>query len=659
MKNLFFIILLSSLYCVLNAVYNYDLINGDAKIFNLKSSQTYNFYIPMTQFQKANISLTFNNLNSLPFSNSTINEYSSRNSSYIQKTAADFSISTENNQLIATQDYIAHLYLVSYIALSIKPTSDIKNMSIKINIDGGAYEMSEGEYKTINNLISDFTYYLIIPAKSGQKMNLNLITNYNGKDTFDYITIYEFKDTTRQNALLTLGIYFNYDIKNNEKKISINHIVKYSETKMIGIRIDPKFNIKYIRALINFELYYYDLNNEYSKNISGIKAGNSYKLYIQTEGLQIANVSLSMKYNITNKSLCHINIYEKKVIYSSENIKSSTRQISSPSEIFFYQMANYNSLYLLLELIPNYNFKQLNIEISLLSAIFELNNEESKDFGGLLPGISYYLFIPSSQLQTINVGLKIYKMTSQPFTSIGIYEYPYKNCLYYNHYENKSISFTKYDNQLEAQISYINSYSFNYYSFYTVFEIKPIENIKYMSISLDIHGKVFQLYDSSSYILSNLDPLYKNYLSIYIEKKKPEVYIALKLNKIFGSKPFNNIAIYEYSKKEKNNKYIEEITLKVKDGVFEISFSYNVKISSTKRLLFEIIPNHYLEYINAYIEIKNNNNSSSNTTLIIVLVILITIIIIIGIFILLRIMKKNKNKKDNKQIEEPLNLLPA
>ena len=151
MKNLFFIILLSSLYFVLNI--DYELTNGIEKTFsNLVSSQTYNFYIPITQMQKAFITLTFNNLNSLPFSNPYIYEYSSRtSSSYIRRSTAYFSTSTKNGQLIAKEDYLANKYSVSYMALVITPTSNINNMAIKFDIAGGAYEMSEGQYKNIYN----------------------------------------------------------------------------------------------------------------------------------------------------------------------------------------------------------------------------------------------------------------------------------------------------------------------------------------------------------------------------------------------------------------------------------------------------------------------------------------------------------------------------
>ena len=285
MNNFFFIILLSSLYFVFNV--EYDLTNGDEKIvIILEASQTYNFYIPMTQFQKADITLTFKELKSLPFSSPKIYEYSIRNSSsYIRQTNTTFSTSTKNNQLIATSNYIARQYSISYLALEIKPISNIKNMSIKINIDGGAYEMSEGQSKTIYNLFSNFTYLFFIPVNNSNKMTLNLTTNYNDKNTsFNYVTIYEFKDTILQYYLYKTTHLFNYDMKNNETIISIDYLIQISTIKMIGILIVPNFNIEYITALINFDSYHYHYNlyDGYSNYLSGLKANNSYKFYIQT-----------------------------------------------------------------------------------------------------------------------------------------------------------------------------------------------------------------------------------------------------------------------------------------------------------------------------------------------------------------------------------------
>lgn len=387
---------------------------------------------------------------------------------------------------------MAKRYSVSYISLVISPTSNVKNMSIKINIAGGAYEMFEGgESKTINNLVQYFTYFLIFPSKNGHKMTLNLTTNYIDKDTFSDVSVYEFGDITRENVLKSINCNFNYDIKNSEKRISLNYIVRMSNTNMIGIRIIPRFNIEYITALINLESYYYDLYFEHSKKLSDIKVGNSYKFYIQTESLQITNISLAMKYNNLYKPFSYINIYENKLKYSSEHNKTSTHLISSQSETFLYQMSKYDFLHLILEIIPNYDFEQLNITINFFDGAFEIKNEESKDIEGLLSGVSYYIFIPSLQLQALNVGIKMDYMPSQPFNYIDIYEYTQKQSLDYNYHENKSISFYKNNSQLEANIIYENSFSFNYFSYYTVFKIKPIENIKFMSISLDINGGVF------------------------------------------------------------------------------------------------------------------------------------------------------------------------
>ena len=119
------------------------------------------------------------------------------------------------------------------------------------------------------------------------------------------------------------------------------------------------------------------------------------------------------------------------------------------------------------------------------------------------------------------------------------------------------------------------------------------------------------------------------------------------------------MTIYEYSKNDKIQ-YFEEISPpKEKDNELVISISYNVKLSSPIKLVFEIIPNYDLDSIEAFIEIKNNNSSDSSIALIVVLSIIIPVIIIIGIFILLRYMKKKNNKIENKQIEEPMNLYPA
>ena len=286
-----------------------------------------------------------------------------------------------------------------------------------------------------------------------------------------------------------------------------------------------------------------------------------------------------MKYNSLYKPFSYINIYENKLKFSTEHIKSSTRLISSTSEKFLYQMANQYNLYLIIEIIPNYDFEQLNITINLFDGAFDLVVGPSKDIKELWPGLSYYIFMPSYHLQTLNVRIKTNYMPSQPFNSIDIYEYEYKDSPDYNYYENKPISFTKNNNQLEGNIVYTISFPFNFFFVYTVLEIKPIENIKNMSLSLDIIGGIYEFYESSPKIISKLKSNKKYYLSIYAEKNQ-KTHVTLKINNKYQNKPFDNVNIYEYSKKE-TNIYSKKISPpKEKGNELIISFSHEVKLSS-------------------------------------------------------------------------------
>ena len=112
--------------------------------------------------QSASITLIFEGLTSLPLVSyeTYIYEYQDRySSSSIRKEQIYFTTSEKNNQLIATEQFAARRKAVNYMALSIKPNSNIDSMTIKINVAGGAYELTNGVSRTVYNLIGGYPYY--------------------------------------------------------------------------------------------------------------------------------------------------------------------------------------------------------------------------------------------------------------------------------------------------------------------------------------------------------------------------------------------------------------------------------------------------------------------------------------------------------------------
>ena len=654
MKNLSFIIILSSLVFIFNV--SYDLQNGIEKTLSLSSSQTYNFYISITHLQSASITLIFEGLTSLPLVSyeTYIYEYQDRySSSSIRKEQIYFTTSEKNNQLIATEKYAARRKAVNYMALSIKPNSNIDSMTIKINVAGGAYELTNGVSRTVYNLIGGHPYFLIIPAQTGYKITFDLALEEFDKNPFDGLRIYEFEDTECRYSLFDIAYYFSFSSENNEKKVpTLSYVVRKSGVNMVAIRVYPDNNIYYIRAQVVLETFYYDFYFENSKNLKNLKAGNSYNFYMQSKFHQIANISFSATYNSLYKPFNNIKICER-------DYKCIDHQISFTTETFYYQLTEQYTKSLSLEILPNYDIPELNISCNILEGEFDLESGISKEIMGLVPGVSYYFFIYTYPLKTINTQIITDYMSSQPFSSINVSELYVKSVDRAYTFTEKEISFTKNNNQLETRFEYTNTYG---NLIFTLFEIKPQKKINYMNISIDMGGEIYTLLNGVSQQFDDLKSTYKYYLFIDI-KKNQKANINLNFRNIEQNIPFDYVYIYELNYHTTHSQVYHSFYSMNQDKKGDeliLSFSYKATKSSTNSMLIEIKPNHDLDYITAKIEIKSSDN---NSTLTIVLVTVIVLIIIIGASVFFFIRKKYYNNNSNSinnlpQNEQPLNLYP-
>ena len=186
-----------------------------------------------------------------------IYEYRNRDSSSsIRKEQIYFTTSEKNNQLIATEKYAARRKAVNYMPLSIKPNSNIDSMTIKIDVAGGAYELTNGVSRTVYNLIGGHPYFLIIPAQTGYKITFDLALEEFDKNPFDGLRIYEFEDTECRYSLFDIAYYFSFSSENNEKKVpTLSYVVRKSGVNMVAIRVYPDNNIYYIRAQVVLETF--------------------------------------------------------------------------------------------------------------------------------------------------------------------------------------------------------------------------------------------------------------------------------------------------------------------------------------------------------------------------------------------------------------------
>lgn len=165
---------------------------------NIKANENYNFYINVTQYQKATVSLNVSQMSSSSkaISYAYIYEYSSTSSSYIYSKYQTISAEIKNKTFISYFTYSINNYNTKYIVLKMVPTYNLNNITIKIDINGGVYYFVKGRSENIRNLKNGCSYYLctsVTQFESGQ-ISLN-ISNMSLKP-FSYLNIYEYLNIT-------------------------------------------------------------------------------------------------------------------------------------------------------------------------------------------------------------------------------------------------------------------------------------------------------------------------------------------------------------------------------------------------------------------------------------------------------------------------------
>ena len=215
--------ILSCIYCI-----EYNIYDGQGAYFGLEANETYNFYISMTEIQRAKIFLYFYrmNLDSLNLiSSSYINEYSTRNGLSINRSEIYFSkyFKEDINASVYIADYFSEEIPKNYISIETTPNMKINNDTffIKVYIFGGYFEVSDNYYfNYISNFFPGCPYYLTKEAKFGSQLIIILdIDKYSSP--FDNFTLIEYKDINHTIILESNDCPFHYTDSQKPFKIVI------------------------------------------------------------------------------------------------------------------------------------------------------------------------------------------------------------------------------------------------------------------------------------------------------------------------------------------------------------------------------------------------------------------------------------------------------
>ena len=262
---------------------SFDLSNSVLNaIYNLIPGNFYLFFIKATQYAKVNINLNFNS-DQQPVNSIYLYEYEKKNnsySSYLKKEIKNIKTSIKENEYQATISYNIDSYLTNFLAFSINPLYNISYVTIQSEIFGGSFVLeNDGTINNIGYLKSNNDYYLYIPAKQFNKVNIELDMNYMDKTPFSYISVSEL-NSSRQNHM---GSYKSHSIsmitKNNQLITSFDYFLNQSDSSnYLGVKITPLYDIDSMIAKINIIncLYYSSSTLERGYNL---KSGNLYYIF--------------------------------------------------------------------------------------------------------------------------------------------------------------------------------------------------------------------------------------------------------------------------------------------------------------------------------------------------------------------------------------------
>ena len=219
--------------------------------------------------------------------------------------------------------------------------------------------------------------------------------------------------------------------------------------------------------------------------------GTIYYFPIKISMFQKIEMKIISEYNNFINPFSSSNIYEKQkkedIGFNKYHKQSFINELISGylEQYFTYSIENFTTNYILIELIPESNIKNITIKSEIIICDYTLYNGESKNINKIMKNNPYYYYIHSKQFQQININLTVDYNQNIPFDYVKIYELiDKKNINSAKKYTNRSINFEKYNNN-------ILSSRFNYmiqtvYTNYIIIKILPKYDLDFLSIKMDV-----------------------------------------------------------------------------------------------------------------------------------------------------------------------------
>ena len=644
--------------------------NEEIKKFdNIYPESEFYFWVKASQFQKINVNLNINSNKENPINYIDIYEYycpSINCDIYWHINQLIIPEIKHNNQLSITLSYLVNDINTKYVLFKMKNKKYIESLEIKFNTKGNIYYLKDDTPMYITNIKAGNLSYFFISANKYNELFMQFNFKKEYTDPFKYITINEYEN--KNNVKFIKSSEHSYEIKLNQNEsniINLTYKPSCSLSKYIAFIVEANCDIDYLETKIVVGGGCYELNKYI--NINKMIAGTVYYFPIKIKMFQKIEMKIILENIDSIKPFSFANIYEKQkkdgADYNKYHKQSLIKILKSSylEHYFTYTIENFTTNYILMELIPESNIKNLTIKTEIINCDYTLYNGVSKNINKIMENTPYYYYIHSKQFQQVNINLTVDYKQNAPFNYVEIYELIDKNAINSaKKYINKTINFKENNNILTTRFDYMIQ---TVYTNYIIVKILPKTDLDFLNIKMDVGGGYYNLEKDSTKNITNLFPEYSYYCFVLCSKGE-KLNFKLIINSNETEEPFNALNVYEYSNKNYPSIYLqnsaEKFNTEIKGNQSITFISYKTKNKDTNYIALEIIPHYNISLIECSIESEIDDNSSSFSIVKVLTIILIVIVFITTMLFVIYIKRKcmgsssdsievlyNKNK-DNK-----------
>ena len=438
------------------------------------------------QYQKANFILSIDQNNITPLNEIYVYEYNSYK--YIP------SIKIEDNKKIISTSHVLLSNSKNIISFYIKPSSNIYNSNVTINVGGESFDLENGIVKSFQILQAGYPYIFFLTIDQYKSANINIKVNNINKNPFNIMTIQELYSKTNPSSTFK-NIQPNVSIINNSAIISTSYTISDSTySKYLALNLTSIYDISNIEINAAVGGGNFECNNGFMTNLNNVKYGFPYYFFINIDPYENSSFILTME-NTNTDPFHYLVLYE----YNNNEIsKNSTYTFKSKNEnnkliLHFAYFTNVSKI-VAFHIIPKSNIDNLNVKIIIGGGYYSLNNSINY-YENLISGKSYYFSINSTKNyfyinQIINVLFVMNYVNDNQINQIQIYEYSYNNTLsYYDKYKIDFIPSIK--SEINSMKELVSNYSYIIKSSqkkYVVFQIIPNYDIERIDINYYINS---------------------------------------------------------------------------------------------------------------------------------------------------------------------------